>query len=180
MAPGPPAVVSSDAPRAAGSPVTVARGASPRALAVATTEARRFSIGTLTLLLEIIDRRRGLNQLEAHAPAHLLEQVATLVRMHDSSRRGSTRQGSTRQGSTRGGASSVHDNAATLRRVHIQMCGPGAAEIFGSYRRGERVRAFAARIEQMPCRVRSPRGQSRVGLSRMVEYRWQLVAFTLV
>lgn len=131
-----------------------------RALSKATVDARRFAIRTITLVLEIVDRRRTVGQLDGFATAHLIDQVTALIRL-------------TPPGVMSG-------DTATLRRVHVQMLGPGAAEIFGSYRRGERVRAFAARIEQLPCRVRTTTATVRPVLTRAVEYRWQLVAFTLV
>ena len=60
--------------------------------------------------------------------------------------------------------------AARVRRLHLQMSGPTVAQIFGSYTRGERIEAFAGRIEKLPVRVR--------GAARP-EYRWRLVEFTL-
>ncbi len=131
-----------------------------RTVSAATLEARTFAISTITLLFEVLDRRRSLNQLDAHAPVHLLDHVAALARAQGTSR------------------SSAAETSAALRRMHVQMFGPGAAEIFGSYRRGERVRAFAGRIERRPRRVRTSVG-SGPGLRRAVEYRWQLVAFSI-
>ncbi|MGC4961999.1 Rv3235 family protein [Gordonia sp. DT101] len=131
-------------------------------------EARRFAVGTVTLVLEVLDRRRGVNQLDGVVTQQLLAELTALARVH-----GPVRPSS-------GAPPHVMDNAATLRRVHVQMRGPGAAEVFGSCRRGERVRAFAARIEQLPCRVRVAPGRYRPALPRNVEYRWQLVDFTIV
>lgn len=131
-----------------------------RALSKATIDARRHAIRTITLVLEIVDRRRNVGQLDGLATAQLIDQVTVLVRLAP--------------------PGVVNGDTATLRRVHVQMLGPGAAEIFGSYRRGDRVRAFAARIEQLPCRVRAATASVRPVLTRAVEYRWQLVAFTLV
>ncbi|MFW0784097.1 Rv3235 family protein [Gordonia sp. CPCC 206044] len=137
------------------------------ALERATVDARRFAIGTLTLLLEVLDRRRNVNQLEPALAAGLFDQISVLARASGQARSGPS------------SASTGRDNSASLRRVHIQMWGPGAAEVFGTYRRGERVRAFAGRIEQLPRRVRSVPGGRRAGLARTVEYRWQLVAFSV-
>lgn len=131
-----------------------------RALSKATVDARRHAIRTITLVLEVIDRRRTVAHLEGLATAHLIDQVTALIRL-----------------TPPGG---VDGDTAALRRVHVQMLSSGTAEIFGSYRRGMRVRAFAARIEQLPCRVRATPDPRRPMLTRAVEYRWQLVAFTLV
>ncbi|GAB92957.1 Rv3235 family protein [Gordonia rhizosphera] len=136
------------------------RGGS-RTVSATTLEARKFAISTITLLFEVLDRRRSLNQLDAHTTVHLLDHVAALARAQGTSR-----------------STGAVEASATLRRMHVQMLGPGAAEIFGSYRRGERVRAFAGRIERRPRRVRTSVG-SGPGLRRAVEYRWQLVAFSL-
>jgi hypothetical protein len=127
-----------------------------KALSTATTEARRFAIATVTLVLEVLDRRRTASQLEPHVTLCLLDQLTVLSR------------------------STAPPSSASLRRVHIQMGGPGAAEIFGSFERGGRVLAFAARIEQLPCRVRTPpEKRKRTLLPRLVEYRWQLVDFAI-
>ncbi|ROZ99265.1 hypothetical protein EEB19_12065 [Gordonia sp. OPL2] len=130
--------------------------ATRQALSTATTEARRFAIATVTLVLEVLDRRRTVAQLEPHVTRGLLDQLTILSR------------------------STAPASSASLRRVHIQMGGPGAAEVFGSFERGGRVLAFAARIEQLPCRVRTPpEKRKRTLLPRLVEYRWQLVDFTI-
>lgn len=131
-----------------------------RAVPTATVEARQFAIATISLLLEVLDRRRKMSQLDGRVVLSLHEKLAAL------SRAMAGRTGT--------------EPSATVRRVHVQMCGPGAAEIFGNYTRGERVRAFAGRIEQMPCRVRATPIRARSVLPRTVEYRWQLVEFTMV
>ncbi|MEE4021651.1 Rv3235 family protein [Gordonia sp. PKS22-38] len=142
------------------------RGAPPTvAVSRAGIDARRFAIRAITLVLEVVDRRRSLAQLDPVAPVPLIDSVEALVRACSTGAAGPGAGG----GETAG-----------LRRLHVQMLGPGAAEVFGSYRRGQRVRAFAGRIEQMPRRVRPAPGTPRPGLTRTVEYRWQLVAFTLV
>ncbi|MEE3850975.1 Rv3235 family protein [Gordonia sp. LSe1-13] len=142
------------------------RGTPPTAaVSRASTDARRFAIRAITLVLEVVDRRRSLAQLDPVAPVPLIDHVEALVR--------ACATGTAASGVGGG-------DAAGLRRLHVQMLGPGAAEVFGSYRRGQRVRAFAGRIEQLPRRVRPAPGTPRPGLTRNVEYRWQLVAFTLV
>lgn len=155
----PPAPLTSSAPHPAPTRPVVPSGSVP----AAAVEARRFAIATLSLVLEVIDRRRGMHQIESRLTGPVIEHVEALARAM-----------APRSGSPSG------ENAASLRRVHVQMCGPGAAEIFGSYRRGGRVRAFAGRIERLPCRVRNstPAGPSLI--PKVVEYRWQLVAFVMV
>ncbi|MFW0792239.1 Rv3235 family protein [Gordonia sp. CPCC 205515] len=156
----PPPVASSappPAPDTTSAPPPPQRGRAPSAT---TLEARQFAIATISLVLEVIDRRRNMSQLDGRVALPLQEQLIAL----------------TRAMSGRTGA----ESAATVRRVHVQMCGPGAAEIFGNYRRNGRVRAFAGRIEQMPCRVRAATGSTRSALPRTVEYRWQLVELTMV
>ncbi|WAC56402.1 Rv3235 family protein [Gordonia sp. SL306] len=150
------------------SPAGARRRNAPDRSSAQAVEARRFAVGTVTLVLEVLDRRRGVNQLDGVVTQQLLAELTALARVH-----GPVRPSS-------GALPQVVENAATLRRVHVQMRGPGTAEVFGSCRRGERVRAFAARIEQLPCRVRGAPGHYRPGLPRNVEYRWQLVDFTLV
>ncbi len=138
-------------------PPAPARAAVARGVATA-RDARRQAVLAVTLVLEVIDRRRGSAQLESVASGTVRDQVAALVRV---------------QGVRASGTGS------TLRRVHVQMCGPAGAEVFGSMTCGSRVRAFAGRVEYRPCRVR-PRGANRPGTPRIVEYRWQLVSFTVV
>ncbi len=43
--------------------------------------------------------------------------------------------------------SAAPDKAGVLRRVRLRTAGPGAAEVFATYSRGQRVRAIAGRIE---------------------------------
>ncbi|MYR08845.1 hypothetical protein GTV32_22135 [Gordonia sp. SID5947] len=160
-----------DGPDRSAAPPTSTGGGrreAPCASSVRAHEARRFAIATVTLVLEVLDRRRGINQLDGLATASLLAELTALVRVPSPVRSPSS------------ASAPVTDSAAALRRVHVQMRGPGEAEVFGSCRRGERVRAFAARIEQRPCRVRVAPGQYRPGLPRNVEYRWQLIDFTIV
>ncbi|MGV9827074.1 MULTISPECIES: Rv3235 family protein [unclassified Gordonia (in: high G+C Gram-positive bacteria)] len=135
-----------------------------RTVAAATLEARRFAIATVSLAFEVIDRRRSLTHVQPRVAPAVLDQLGVLVRTNVA----------------RSGADGA--DGARMRRVHIQMCGSGAAEIFGSYARGPRVRAFAGRIERLPCRVRTPQspGDRRYqNTATKVEYRWQLVSFIL-
>ncbi|MGV9714252.1 Rv3235 family protein [Gordonia sp. NPDC003424] len=157
----PPAIPSPPREPALATPPARARG---RALTTATVEARQFAIATVSLVLEVLDRRRGLGQLDGRVVPMVVEQIVALSRAMGEGR----------------SVAAPPATAAGVRRVHVQMCGPGAAEIFGNYRRGERVRAFAGRIEQLPCRIPTPTTGARSVLPRVVEYRWQLVAFAMV
>ncbi|MDL9936729.1 Rv3235 family protein [Gordonia sp. ABSL1-1] len=135
----------------------------------AARDAHCFAIGACRVLFEVVEGRRGIGQLTGTASAAVVDQVAGLVRHN----------------AFRGSGLSV----TTLRRVHVQLCDATAAEVFGSYTTGERVRAFAARIECLPRRVRVDEGcrSGRAGAAGWprppvlgrVEYRWQLVEVTL-
>ena len=72
----------------------------------------------------MIDRRRPIAQLRSVLAPALTDTVLALTR-------------------------DAHDAAATLRRLRLRMVDgahPGTAEVFGTYTRGPRVRAIAARI----------------------------------
>ena len=127
----------------------------------ASARARRAAIAMVTALFEVVDRRRPAAHLGAVVSARLLEHVELLVSA-DLPRTDSDGPG----------------ECAQVRRVHIQMRGAAAAEVFGSYSRGRRVRAFAGRIELLLCRVRAADAPARSVPARL-EYRWRLVAFTL-
>ena len=81
-----------------------------------------FADAALRRVLEVIDRRRPIAQLRSVLAPALTETVLAL-----------TREG--------------HAAAATLRRVRLRMVDDAdTAEVFGTYTRGTRVRAIAARI----------------------------------
>ncbi|HET6731323.1 Rv3235 family protein [Mycobacterium sp.] len=82
-----------------------------------------FADAALRRVLEVIDRRRPVAQLRPLVAPVLIDAVVTLAR-------------------------TPHTAAATLRRVRLRMVDDEAAEVFGSYTRGPRVRAIAARVEQ--------------------------------
>lgn len=84
-----------------------------------------FADAALRRVLEVIDRRRPAAQLRPLLAPALIETVLAMTRPQTS--------------------------AATLRRVRVRMVDDGgdptpAAEVFGTYSRGPRVRAVAARI----------------------------------
>jgi hypothetical protein len=89
-------------------------------------QAALFADAALRRVLEVIDRRRPSAQLNGLLAAGLVDSVLAANR-HLSSR----------------------DGVAVLRRIRLQAVdGLAAAEVFGSYRRGQRTHAIACRIEQ--------------------------------
>jgi hypothetical protein len=101
--------------------------------------AAAFADAALRRVLEVIDRRRPLAQLRPLLAAGLVDSLMS------------------------GPARGPDGGAARLRRVVAQPCRPDgtAAEVAANYTRGNRVRAIACRIEQLP----TPTGP-----------RWQVVA----
>ncbi|MGE2725567.1 Rv3235 family protein [Mycolicibacterium pulveris] len=92
-----------------------------------------FADAALRRVLEIIDRRRPVAQLRPILAPELTDIVVAMARASHTATR--------------------HDDrgtAATLQRVRLRMVddisGAPAAEVFGTYTRGRRVRALAARI----------------------------------
>ena len=81
-----------------------------------------FADAALRRVLEVVDRRRPIAQLRPLVAPALIDTVTALTR-------------------------APHTAAATLRRVRLRMVDGEAAEVFGSYTRGPRVLAVAARIE---------------------------------
>ncbi|WP_369816634.1 Rv3235 family protein [Mycobacterium sp. E740] len=82
-----------------------------------------FAEAALRRVLEVIDRRRPLAQLRPVMAPALTDTVLAMARC-------------------------PHSAAATLRRVRLRMVDDQmpAAEVFGTYSRGPRIRAIAARI----------------------------------
>jgi hypothetical protein len=84
-----------------------------------------FADTALRHVLEVVDRRRPTAQLRPLVAPALIDRVIALTR-------------------------APHTAAATLRRVRLRMVDGDEehqAEVFGSYTRGPRVLAIAARIE---------------------------------
>jgi hypothetical protein len=81
-----------------------------------------FADAALRRVLEVVDRRRPIAQLRPLVTPALLDTLTGLTR-------------------------ATHTAAATLRRVRVRMVDGEAAEAFGTYTRGPRVLAVAARIE---------------------------------
>ncbi|KAA0023989.1 Rv3235 family protein [Antrihabitans cavernicola] len=89
------------------------------------TAARRFTEHALRLVLEVVDRRRPPTQLKSIVEPALLEMVRA-------------RSLTAFPGKALG--------TGTLERVHIRLVDPTTAEVFGTYSRGPRMFAVAARI----------------------------------
>jgi hypothetical protein len=104
-------------------------------------QAASFADAAMRRVLEVIDRRRPIAQLNGLLAAGLVDSVLSANRLVDS-----------------------QSGVAVLRRVRLQaVTGANtAAEVFGSYSRGQRMHAIACRIEA----VGPPDGAAR----------WQVVA----
>jgi hypothetical protein len=92
-------------------------------------QAASFADAALRRVLEVIDRRRPVAQLNGLLAASLVDSVLAANRI-----------------------TATRDEAAVLCRLRLQAVGARdgfvAAEVFGSYRRGRRVHAIACRIER--------------------------------
>ncbi|MCV7444526.1 hypothetical protein AWB91_05650 [Mycobacterium paraense] len=98
-------------------------------------QAAAFADAALRRVLEVIDRRRPAAQLRPMLAPGLVDSVLSI-------------------GRGRGGA-------AVLRRTRLQPAGhrslESAAEVFGTYSRGQRIHAIACRVEQLPTGAGSAR-----------------------
>jgi hypothetical protein len=81
-----------------------------------------FADAALRRVLEVVDRRRPIAQLRPLVAPALIDTVTALTRAPQTA-------------------------AAVLRRVRVRMVDGESAEVFGTYTRGPRVLAVAARIE---------------------------------
>ncbi|WP_406816805.1 Rv3235 family protein [Mycobacterium sp. M23085] len=94
-------------------------------------QAAAFADAALRRVLEVIDRRRPAAQLNPLLAPSLVDSVAAVGRSAAGHQRG----------------------AAILRRMRLQPAGhrdpDSAAEVFGSYSRGNRIHAIACRVEQV-------------------------------
>lgn len=97
-------------------------------------EAAVFADAAVRRVLEVIDRRRPVAQLRPLLASSLVESVLSV-------------------GRTVTGSAGEHPGAAVLRRLRLQPAGhpdpQTAAEVFGSYSRGERIHAIACRVERV-------------------------------
>lgn len=100
-------------------------------------QAAVFADAALRRVLEVIDRRRPVAQLQGLLAPGLVDSVLAV-----------NQAVAPRAAATDDGA------AAVLRRLRLQGAGRHgtltAAEVFGTYSRGGRVHAIACRIEQTP------------------------------
>lgn len=87
-------------------------------------QAAAFADGAIRRVLEVIDRRRPIAQLNGVLAPGLVDSVLAANRRPNP------------------------DGVAVLRRVRLQPAGAAAGEVFGSYSRGPRMHAIACRIEQ--------------------------------
>jgi hypothetical protein len=96
-------------------------------------QAAAFADAALRRVLEVVDHRRPAAQLRPMLAPGLVDSVLAI--------------GASAAGRVRG-----RDGAAVLRRLRLQPSGRGdpeaAAEVFGSYSRGERIHAIACRVER--------------------------------
>ena len=97
-------------------------------------QAAIFADAALRRVLEVIDRRRPAAQLRPLLAPSLVDSVVFV-------------------GRSAAGHAPGFEGAAVLRRMRLQPAGPRdpdtAAEVFGSYSRGERVHAIACRVERV-------------------------------
>jgi hypothetical protein len=91
-------------------------------------QAASFADAAMRRVLEVIDRRRPIAQLNGLLAAGLVDSVLSANR-----------------------PVGAQDGVAVLRRVRLQAVNgaDNAAEVFGSYSRGQRMHAIACRIEQV-------------------------------
>lgn len=91
-------------------------------------QAAVFADAALRRVLEVIDRRRPAAQLGSVLAPGLVDSVLAVSR-----------------------AAAGAPGAGVLRRMRVQPAfGDSAAEVFGTYGRGDRVHAIACRVEQVP------------------------------
>jgi hypothetical protein len=89
-------------------------------------QAAVFADAALRRVLEVIDRRRPAAALRSVLAPCLVDSVLSVTR-----------------------AVAGQPGAAVLRRMRLQPAG-SAAEVFGTYSRGDRIHAIACRVEQLP------------------------------
>jgi hypothetical protein len=117
-------------------------------------QAASFADAALRRVLEVVDRRRPVAQLQGLLATGLVESVLSVNRF-----------------------AAWHDGAAVLRRLRLQTVTAqgrfAAAEVFGTYSRNDRIHAVACRIEleALPRKAGAPPAGGRVAGGR-----WQVVA----
>ncbi|MEV0332313.1 Rv3235 family protein [Nocardia sp. NPDC050717] len=103
------------------------RAACAGGVEVVESEAQRFAEQSVRLLLEVVDRRRQVDQLRSVTEPRVLEAVRTMLV----------------QDLTPGRCL----GAAVVKHVRVTSIEPAGAELFASYQRGARTFALAGRIE---------------------------------
>jgi len=103
-------------------------------------QAAVFADAALRRVLEVLDRRRSAAQLRPMLAPGLVDSVLAL-------------------GRAAAGRPPGQEGAAVLRRMRLQPAGhrdpDAAAEVFGTYSRGDRIHAIACRVERAPAGDRS-------------------------
>lgn len=90
-------------------------------------QAAAFADAALRRVLEVLDRRRPAAQLAPLLAPGLVDSVVSIAR-----------------------SAAAREGAAVLRRIRLQPAQPEtAAEVFGTYSRGQRVHAIACRVERV-------------------------------
>ncbi|NLG45779.1 Rv3235 family protein [Gordonia sp. (in: high G+C Gram-positive bacteria)] len=131
--------------------------------------ARAATVRALQQVFEVLDGRRPVAHLLRCVTGDVAEQLLTVLRRPSS-----------------GNASPAVADTARLVRVHLQIHGPRCADYFGTFVRGERVRAVAGRIElaSVPAHVHPGRplsGRERSARARtQAEDRWVIVELSIV
>ncbi|MGH3969855.1 MAG: Rv3235 family protein, partial [Mycobacterium sp.] len=107
---------------------------SPTAMSAQMRQAAVFADAALRRVLEVIDRRRPAAQLNPLLAPSLVDSVVAV-------------------GRSASGQATGYTGAAVLRRMRLQPAGhrdpETAAEVFGSYSRGNRIHAIACRVERI-------------------------------
>ncbi|WOC13139.1 hypothetical protein MP11Mi_22360 [Gordonia sp. MP11Mi] len=116
--------------------------------------ARTCAIAILQRILEVLDGRRPCEHLSPVITEEVFDQIALALRKREDAVARAPVRGPT----------------VRLRRIHLQMVSPRAANYFGTVERGLRTRAVAGRVE-LRC-VRSP--------GRGVVERWTMTEFGVI
>lgn len=99
-------------------------------------QAAAFADLALRRVLEVIDRRRPITQLRPLLTPSLIDSVLGVRH------------------------TTQHRHTAMLHRMRLQQSGFGgaenAAEVFGTYSRGDRIHAIAGRVERPPAGHQAP------------------------
>ncbi|MCF8587064.1 Rv3235 family protein [Gordonia liuliyuniae] len=135
--------------------ITETRAAETRTRGTPPVEAARAArtcvIAVLQRILEVLDGRRPCEHLSPVITEEVFDQIVLALRKREDAVARAPVRGPT----------------VRLRRIHLQMVSPRAANYFGTVERGLRTRAVAGRVEVR--RVRSP--------GRGVVERWTMTEF---